>query len=235
MQNGPCRLICDVNNKHALAQDERAPLARRCSKRYCYSTAYKIRRNNLGRPFIVLGDKTDHGGVVVGASGNTDTHGKRIARVGDQVTCPKKGHGTSVIISGNNTMIIDGMPAARHGDKCACGATLISSQSVSTASDGGTSNPQAASASQAEKAAHLAQHSSPRIEIDEKTGLFVMNHDQFFVLTDELTGEPLARWKYRLTWSDKTIEGATNEHGQTKKVTSVDRSDVTIELLGLEA
>jgi uncharacterized Zn-binding protein involved in type VI secretion len=45
----------------------------------------------MGRPFIVIGDQTDHGGVVVGASGTTDTHGKRIARVGDQVTCPKRG------------------------------------------------------------------------------------------------------------------------------------------------
>ena len=107
----------------------------------------------MGRPFIVIGDQTDHGGVVVGASGTTDTHGKRIARVGDQVTCPKKGHGTTVIVSGDPTMIIDGMPAARHGDKCACGATLISSQFVSTTSDGGASNPQAASAAQAASSA----------------------------------------------------------------------------------
>ncbi len=86
----------------------------------------------MGRPFIVLGDKTDHGGTVVGASGTTDTHGKRIARVGDQVPCPRGGHGTSVIVSSDPTTIIDGQPAARHGDKCACGATLISAQSVST-------------------------------------------------------------------------------------------------------
>jgi hypothetical protein len=62
----------------------------------------------MGRPFIVLGDSTSHGGTVVGASGSTDTHGRRIARVGDQVTCPKKGHGTTVIVSGDPTMIIDG-------------------------------------------------------------------------------------------------------------------------------
>lgn len=91
----------------------------------------------MGRPFIVLGDRTDHGGVVVGASGTSETHGKRIARVGDQVTCPKKGHGgTTVIVTGDPTMIIDGQPAARHGDKCACGATLIAGQMVSS-SEGG--------------------------------------------------------------------------------------------------
>ncbi len=87
----------------------------------------------MGRPFIVLGDKTDHGGEVIEASGVTDTHGKRLARVGDKVSCPKRGHGgTTEIVSGDLTMIIDGKAAARHGDKTACGATLISSQSVST-------------------------------------------------------------------------------------------------------
>lgn len=86
----------------------------------------------MGRPFIVLGDSTDHGGTVIEASGVTDTHGKRIARVGDKVSCPIKYHGTAVIVSGDPTMIIDGKPAARHGDKCSCGATLIAAQAVST-------------------------------------------------------------------------------------------------------
>ncbi len=86
----------------------------------------------MGRPFIVLGDKTDHGGEVIEASGVTDTHGKRLARVGDKVSCPKKGHGTTVITTGDATMIIDGKAAARHGDQTSCGAKLISSQSVST-------------------------------------------------------------------------------------------------------
>jgi uncharacterized Zn-binding protein involved in type VI secretion len=63
----------------------------------------------MGRPFILLGDTTDHGGIVVEASG------------------------TTVIVSGDATMIIDGKPAARHGDKCACGATLIAAQLVSSA------------------------------------------------------------------------------------------------------
>jgi uncharacterized Zn-binding protein involved in type VI secretion len=86
----------------------------------------------MGRPFIVLGDKTDHGGEVIEASGVSGTHGKGIARVGDKVTCPKRGHGTTVIATGDPTMIIDGKAAARHGDKTACGAVLISTQSVTT-------------------------------------------------------------------------------------------------------
>ncbi len=154
----------------------------------------------MGRPFIVLGDRTDHGGVVVGASGTSETHGKRIARVGDQVTCPKKGHGgTTVIVTGDPTMIIDGQPAARHGDKCACGATLIASQSVSTTSDGGASNPAAASAEQATKAAAAGFAAAPkpdvRITYDEMTKL-------------EVTGD--MAMLVGLPWFAKTLSGQTH-------------------------
>ncbi|AST34673.2 PAAR repeat-containing protein [Ralstonia solanacearum] len=83
----------------------------------------------MTRPFILLGDKTDHGGVVITASGNTIAGGKGIACVGDKVTCPKSGHGgTTVIVTGDPTVVIDGRQAARHGDKTACGATLLASQ-----------------------------------------------------------------------------------------------------------
>lgn len=83
----------------------------------------------MGKPFILIGDRTSHGGVVVQGSPVSTVDGKSIARVGDKVTCPKRGHGgTTVIVSGDPTCIIDGQPAARHGDKTACGATLLSSQ-----------------------------------------------------------------------------------------------------------
>ncbi|MFG6447142.1 PAAR domain-containing protein [Roseateles sp. BYS180W] len=85
----------------------------------------------MGRPFIVMGDKTNHGGTVIEGSPTTDTNGKRIARVGDKVSCPVKGHGgVTVIVSGDPTCLIDGKPAARHGDKTACGAILIAGQAL---------------------------------------------------------------------------------------------------------
>lgn len=83
----------------------------------------------MARPFIVLGDKTSHGGTVIGGSPSTDSHGKPIARVGDKATCPCKDHGgVSPIVSGDASCLLDGRPAARHGDRTACGATLIASQ-----------------------------------------------------------------------------------------------------------
>lgn len=89
----------------------------------------------MSKPFIVVGDKTSHGGTVVSGCTTATTHNKLIARVGDKVTCPQCGSNT--IATGDDTMIVMGHPVARHGDKTACGATLISSQSVTVVDYGG--------------------------------------------------------------------------------------------------
>jgi uncharacterized Zn-binding protein involved in type VI secretion len=87
----------------------------------------------MAKPIILMGDKTDHGGVVIEGAPSSDSGGKRIARVGDKVTCPKKGCSSpTVIVSGDGTCLVDDKPVARHGDKTACGATLIASQQNTT-------------------------------------------------------------------------------------------------------
>ena len=145
------------------------------------------------RPFIVLGDATDHGGVVVGASQVSFTHGKPIARVGDQVTCPYRGHGTTVIVTGDPTMIIDGRPAARHGDKCACGATLISSQFVSTVGDSGGGNR--ASHTHADAAVSGLASSQASTHDDEEI------LEQFYEAVDA-DGQPIEGYKFDLFAND---------------------------------
>ena len=80
----------------------------------------------MAGPLIRLGDKTSHGGTVVEASPHSDSDGIGIARMGDKATCPI--HGSTAIASGDATLIVDGKPAARQGDKTACGAILIASQ-----------------------------------------------------------------------------------------------------------
>lgn len=83
------------------------------------------------KPFIRLGDSTDHGGMVVSASSTDLVYGKPIARVGDTVTCPIPGHGPTVISTGDPTTVINGKAAARQDDQCACGARLLASQGTS--------------------------------------------------------------------------------------------------------
>ena len=161
------------------------------------------------RPFIVIGDQTDHGGVVIGSTMTTDTHGKRLARVGDQVTCPKKGHGTTVIVTGDPTMIVDGAPVARHGDKCACGATLISSQVVSRIGDGGGGGGHRAGHTDSGLSG-MATFSSAAVTSSQDDDL-----EQLFVMLDE-HGNPASGFSYRLDDShSKLHEASIGSSGMT--------------------
>lgn len=167
------------------------------------------------RPFIVAGDRTDHGGIVIEASVMTNTHGKGIARVGDQVTCPKRGHGTTVIVTGDPTMIIDGKPAARHGDKCACGATLISSQFVSTVGDGASSGHRAATSRSAQTSAATAGAFAAYVEHSSAVSPTDDDLEYFFVAQrDDGLPVPLA---YRVDGEEgKLHEGRLGQNGETK-------------------
>lgn len=90
----------------------------------------------MPKPFIVIGDTTSHGGRVVSADLSCEINGKAVARVGDLVTCPRKGcRGVFPIVSGSPDVVAMGQAPARHGDKTACGATLIASQSLTTWDD----------------------------------------------------------------------------------------------------
>ena len=79
---------------------------------------------------ILVGDPTDHGGVVINGSQTTTFHDKAIARKGDMVDCPKKypdksPHGVNPIVEGESRMPVDGSPIALEGHKTACGCALI--------------------------------------------------------------------------------------------------------------
>lgn len=50
--------------------------------------------------FVLLGDKTTHGGTVISASSTMTVNGKPVALIGDKVSCPVKGHGVNAIIEG---------------------------------------------------------------------------------------------------------------------------------------
>jgi uncharacterized Zn-binding protein involved in type VI secretion len=165
---------------------------------------------NMGIPFIVLGDTTNKGGRVIEASMFTDTHGKGIARVGDRVTC----HNGCRIATGDHTMMIDGAAASRHGDKTTCGATLISSQAVTT-DDPGTS----ASPSGETLEALLAQ---------QKANALVFDNDEQFRAIDEL-GEPIPGLPYFLKLADgSTRSGITDAEGRCERIDTFKESDLTV-------
>ncbi|MCO6546762.1 MULTISPECIES: PAAR domain-containing protein [unclassified Gilliamella] len=78
---------------------------------------------------IRLGDPHTHGGCVISASGAI-FDGKPVALVGDQVSCPIKGHGVNNIVDGHPTWKMYNRSVAINGCKAACGCELISTLSV---------------------------------------------------------------------------------------------------------
>lgn len=106
----------------------------------------------MSKPLIVVGDKTSHGGTVLTGDFTSDINGKYIARVDDMTVCPKC-KGTFPIATGASDTIFGGKAAARHGDKTACGATLISSQMLTTWDDKSSSGDNAQSTAAADAAA----------------------------------------------------------------------------------
>lgn len=76
---------------------------------------------------IRLGDGTDHGGKVIGASAVMRFGGRFVARKGDEVSCPKHATRPNRIIEGDETVKDGGKPIARHGHRAMCGCRLISS------------------------------------------------------------------------------------------------------------
>lgn len=96
------------------------------------------------RPFICIGDRTDHGGTVIEADQTFDVYGKPVALTGHKVVC-RKCRGTFPIEKAAEDMTSMGQQVAREGDKTACGATLIAGQRLATWSSQSSSGASASS------------------------------------------------------------------------------------------
>lgn len=73
---------------------------------------------------VRVGDTSDHGGVMISASGRFDIDGREGCVDGDRHQCPIQGHGTTPVRSStvNNA---DGKGILRTGDVAGCGARII--------------------------------------------------------------------------------------------------------------
>lgn len=81
----------------------------------------------MSQGFVLLGDKTTHGGEVVSASSTQFVHGKPVALVGDQVSCPIPGHGVNSIVEGCADWSEEGRALVVNGCRSACGSQIIAS------------------------------------------------------------------------------------------------------------
>lgn len=181
-----------------------------------------------GKPVIVLGDKTDHGGTVIEGDPTSTVAGKPIARLGDKVSCPKC-KGTFPIIEGVVDTIYSDKPVAIHGHKTACGAMLIGSQTLLTVStEPGNAKSAAESPSALAASQPPASKATQQVAATQQSGF-----DQRFQLFDELTGVPLAKQPYRLHGPSGPIEGITDEEGITSAINTGSAADeVHLEIIG---
>lgn len=173
------------------------------------------------QPFIVLGDKTSHGGSVLMGSPFSDCDGKPIARVGDMCSCPLC-KGVFPIAQGDQSNILDGAAVAYHGCKTACGAMLISSQIRTLTQPSSGSAPGAGSGDGEDEVAAgfgaigsglaAAYQDEPRDSESER-------FQGRFQLVSGDTGEPIAGRAVRVrSTSGQYLTGTTDAEGFTQWV-----------------
>ncbi|QBR50162.1 PAAR domain-containing protein [Erwinia sp. QL-Z3] len=81
----------------------------------------------MSKGFVLLGDNTTHGGEVISASSTMIVNAKKVALIGDKISCPIDGHGINSIIEGSSEWISDGKAVVVDGCRCECGCQVISS------------------------------------------------------------------------------------------------------------
>jgi uncharacterized Zn-binding protein involved in type VI secretion len=82
-----------------------------------------IMKDINGQDVARLGDKTDHGGVIIQAAPNLKHLGIPTALNGHLTECPRCNGTFPIIATGARTH--QGIKVAMIGDKTACGATIV--------------------------------------------------------------------------------------------------------------
>lgn len=85
----------------------------------------------MSHSICCLGDATDHNGTVKSVTGSLNIDGRRNARKGDIVSCPK--HDDNPIVEGDPSMLDEGIPVVLHGHRTECGCVVIASANVNVA------------------------------------------------------------------------------------------------------
>lgn len=152
----------------------------------------------MGFAFIREGDTTSHGGRVLACAPENEVDGQPLALLGDMVSCPKCGGVYPIVDVKNLDMTFDGRPVVSEGDKTACGASLIASQSTTTADP--TSGPGGVGGGKS-----VLSQSSPD-----------SSHRGRFQVLDDVTRQPIAGHPYTVTSADgRMVQGKTDANGFT--------------------
>jgi uncharacterized Zn-binding protein involved in type VI secretion len=175
----------------------------------------------MGFAFIREGDSTSHGGRVLACTATNIVDGRSLALLGDMVSCPKCGGVYPIVDVKPLGMTFDGRPVASEGDKTACGASLIATQSTATAAP--TSGP---GGSVGGGKSVLPQASDATSETSYR--------GRFQVLDDN-TRQPISGHPYSVSAADgRTVQGTTDSNGFTDWLDGHQASSLTFSHPGSE-
>lgn len=150
--------------------------------------------------FVVLGDRTSHGGTVISACPNFTVNGIPIARIGDKVVCPRCKITAAIISSSHPSIFSNDISVAFDLDKKSCGAILYSSHN-NKAGWGGNSE---------------SEESTPEREYVNNGENSFQEH---FNLYDMRSGKPLSGVYYSIkTEEGRVFTGETDAEGRTDVV-----------------
>lgn len=131
--------------------------------------------------------------------------------LGDMVSCPKCGGVYPIVSTKALGVTFGGRPVASEGDRTACGASLIATQHVATAS------PTSGGAGSVGGGKSVLPQSS----------LDTPQRGRFQVL-DDVARQPVAGHPYTVTSSDgRVVQGQTDENGYTDWLESDQVSSLT--------
>jgi uncharacterized Zn-binding protein involved in type VI secretion len=147
--------------------------------------------------FIVVGDRTSHGGEVLSSTSRRFIDSIPLARVGDPVWCPRCKRKTQILTTRFPQMTEMGIAFAFDQDVTDCGAVLYSRHNNHAGY--GSNDPPARAA----PAAPYVARQATRVQ-------------EHFVLQDRGTGEKFAGVQYTLTIADGRVgAGETDQIGRT--------------------
>jgi uncharacterized Zn-binding protein involved in type VI secretion len=154
---------------------------------------------------------TNHGGTVISAAPTTDTHEKRVARMGDMVSCPKY-KGVSPVAEGDRTFDHEGTRAAYQG----CNS-VRSSQVVVTPDPSGGAGFGGATSSDRKGFGDIG--SGMLAGYQEEPLDDNMRFRGRFQVLDAETNQPIAGKRIRLrSTAGQTLTGTTDAEGYTEWV-----------------
>ncbi|MBZ9780221.1 PAAR domain-containing protein [Pseudomonas sp. REP124] len=144
---------------------------------------------------------------------------KPAARVTDPTRCPLHAKTENAIASGSPDVFIDGLPAAREGDTCTCGSTLISEVSSTVLINGkkaaliGTVGTHGNVVIGGSSTVIIGDSHTPATILPSSPLPTQKVYGQSFSITDSETGLPLPSRGYVAIVDGVESNGVTDAHG----------------------